>query len=209
MSEPGTGGRWRATVLASSAILLAGCGTSQVDSAKSAAPPSGTSTSVTSPPAQSPSASTSKPSSAASTSSSPSETPASTPRATVPILADGRYAARVTAVNSRRRLVTVDVVQFFMGKAAATAAAEDHAPEVPPPNDYWIRNKSHLLRTLRVAPTAPITVNTMGATITGSATQDYRVTLTRLGQFRHLDSGIFWLTVRHGVVTRIAEQYRP
>jgi hypothetical protein len=35
------------------------------------------------------------------------------------------------------------------------------------------------------------------------------VTLRRLGQFPHLESGVFWLTVRRGVVMRIAEQWRP
>jgi len=124
-------------------------------------------------------------------------------------LADGRYAARITAVNSHRRLVTFDVVQFFFGEAAAAAAAQDHSSEVPPPNDYWIRNQSHLLRTLPVTSTAPITVNGMGAAITHSATKNLHVTLARLGQFPHLNDGIFWLTVRHGVLTRIAEQYRP
>jgi hypothetical protein len=131
------------------------------------------------------------------------------PQTAIVGMADGRYAARITAVNSGRRLVTVDVVQLFLGKAAATAAAQDHASEVPPPNDIWIRNQSHLLRTLPVASAAPITVNTMGAYITHSSVKNLPVTLTRLGQFPHLDSGVFWLTVRHGVVTRIAEQYRP
>ena len=129
--------------------------------------------------------------------------------ATVPVLADGRYAARLVAVDSHRRLVTVDVVQFFLGKAAATAAAQDHAAEVPPPNDVWIRNTSHKLRALHVTSTAPITVNVMGAAITGSAVKDLHVTLKQLGGFAHLDAGVFWLTVRHGVVTRIAEQYLP
>jgi hypothetical protein len=132
-----------------------------------------------------------------------------TPVATVPALADGRYAARITAVDSPRRQVTVDVVQLFLGKAAAAAAAADHAAEVPPPNDVWIRNQSRLLRTLHVAPTAPITVNVLSAEITHSAVKDLPVTLTRLHAFPHLDSGVFWLTVRHGVVTRIAEQYLP
>jgi len=112
-------------------------------------------------------------------------------------------------VNAHRRLVTVDVVQLFLGKAAATAAAQDHAAEVPPPNDVWIRNTSHKLRTLHVTSRAPITVNVMGAVITGSAVKNLPVTLARLGGFPHLDFGIFWLTVRHGVVTRIAEQYLP
>ena len=133
----------------------------------------------------------------------------STPRATILAMADGRYAARITAVDPYRRLVTVDVVQLFLGKAAATAAAQDHAEKVPPPNDVWIRNQSHLLRTLSVTYTAPITVNTLGAVITGSAVKNLQVTLARLGQFPDLNGSIFWLTVRHGVVTRIAEQYLP
>ena len=55
-------------------------------------------------------------------------------------MADGRYTARITTVSSRRRLVTIDVIQLFLGKAATTAAAQDHISEVPPPNDVWIRN---------------------------------------------------------------------
>jgi hypothetical protein len=124
-------------------------------------------------------------------------------------MADGQYAANITAVDSHRRLVTVDVVQLFQGKAAATAAAQDHAEKVPPPNDVWIRNQSHLLRTLSVMSTAPITLNTLGAVITGSAVKNLQVTLARLAQFPDLNGSVFWLTVRHGVVTQIAEQYLP
>jgi len=104
--------------------------------------------------------------------------------------------------------VTFDVVQLFLGKAAATAAAEDHAPEVPPPNDVWIRNKSHVLSTLTVTSTAPITVNNLGAA-TSNTVQNRTVTLTGLQGYPYLKSGVFWLTVRHGVVTRIDQQYLP
>ena len=138
-----------------------------------------------------------------------SSTVTSTPRATILGMADGRYAANITAVDSHRRLVTVDVVQLFLGKAAATAAAQDHAEKVPPPNDVWIRNQSHLLRTLSVTSTAPITVNDLGAVITHSAVKNLGVTLARLAQFPDLNGSVFWLTVQHGVVTRIAEQYIP
>jgi len=127
-------------------------------------------------PTSSPTAATSAPSPTS------SSTVTSTPRATILRMADGRYAARITAVDSHRRFVTVDVVQFFQGKAAATAAAQDHAAEVPPPNDHWIRNQSHLLRTLSVTSTAPITVNDLGAAITHSAVKNLHVTLARLGQ---------------------------
>ncbi len=178
--------------LASGALLaLAGCSASTVAPPGSSASPSG----VT--PA---SASTSAPASA-SVSASPS--------ASATVLADGRYAARITAVDPARRLVTIDVVQLFMGKAAASAAAQDHAPEVPPPNGVWIRNQSHLLRTFYVTSTAPITVNDLGAVITHNATMNLRVTLTQLGSFPGISGSVFWLTVEHGVVTRLAEQYLP
>jgi hypothetical protein len=165
-------------------------------SSRESAPPS-------SAPTSSPMATTSAPSPTSSSAVT------STPRATILRMADGRYAARITAVDSHRRLVTVDVVQLFQGKAAATAAAQDHSSEVPPPNDHWIRNQSRLLRTLSVTSTAPITVNDLGAAITHSAVKNLQVTFARLGQFPDVNDGIFWLTVSHGVVTRIAEQYLP
>jgi hypothetical protein len=101
------------------------------------------------PPSSAPTGSATATAPASSPASSPTSSPTvtSTPRATILGMADGRYAARITAVDSHRRLVTVDVVQLFLGKAAATAAAQDHAERVPPPNDVWIRNQSHLLRT--------------------------------------------------------------
>jgi pyruvate/2-oxoglutarate dehydrogenase complex dihydrolipoamide acyltransferase (E2) component len=167
------------------------------------------------PPSSAPTGSATATAPASSPVSSPASSPTSsstvtsTPRATILAMADGRYAARITAVDSHRRLVTVDVVQLFLGKAAATAAAQDHAERVPPPNDLWIRNQSHLLGTLSVTSTAPITVNDLGAVITHSSVKNLHVTLARLGQFPDLNGGIFWLTVRHGVVTQIAEQYLP
>jgi hypothetical protein len=124
-------------------------------------------------------------------------------------LEDGRYAARITDVDPAARTVTVDVVQLFLGKDAARAAAEDHAAEVPPPNDVWIRNQSSRLRTLSVAPAARITVNVHGADESGSSVKDTSISFDKLAQVRDLASGVFWLTVKDGVVTRVAEQYLP
>jgi hypothetical protein len=70
--------------------------------------------------------------------------------------------ADLVRVDPAARAVTVDVIQFLTGDAAARAAAEDGA-EVPPPNDYYIRDASSRLRTLPTAPGAPITVNVHGA----------------------------------------------
>lgn len=202
MTGPMAGGSGWAAVLASTVILIAGCSTSPGDSTKPVARPSVATTSASGTPSSTPTPESGP---------APTPTPAvkSSPRATIATMADGRYAARITTVNARRRLVTIDVIQLFLGKAATTAAARDHAPEVPPPNDVWIRNVSHRLRTLPVAPTAPITVNVLSSPVTGDSTKNLSVSLTRLGQFRDLKVGAFWLTVSHGVVTRIAEQYLP
>ncbi len=123
-------------------------------------------------------------------------------------LADGRYAARIRSVNAGSRRVGVDVVQFFTGDAAAKAAAEDHASEVPPPNDYWIRNTSPQIRLLTVSAKAGITVNTLAAAESGSATTNVAKTLEQLGAYGHVNA-LFWITVSQGQVTRIAEQYLP
>ncbi len=169
------------------------------------------SSSTGTPPTSSPSPTGAAPSTVSSAPQSPSTSsaPASSASSTGAALADGRHAARITAVDPGRRLVTVDVVQFFTGKAAASAAAADHASEVPPPNDYWIRNSSPALRTLYVSSTAPITVNVLGAAVTGSVTQNLQVSLSRLAGLSGLSDGLFWLTSEHQVVTRIAEQYLP
>ncbi|WP_088284006.1 hypothetical protein [Kineosporia sp. A_224] len=123
-------------------------------------------------------------------------------------LADGRHAVIVTEVDAGARLVTVDVVQFLTGDAAAKAAKEDGG-ESPPPNDYWIRNANPKLRTLAVLAGARITVNTLAAEQTGSSTQDVRKSLTQLAAYGDVSSRLFQVSVRGGKVIGLAEQYLP
>ncbi len=147
-----------------------------------------------------------------STSSAPtsSSVPSSTTSATSSqaVLADGRHPAYLTDVDAAHRRITVDVVQFFTGEAASRAAEQDGADEVPPPNDYWIRNVSKRLRTLPIAADARITTNVLTDDVTGSATQDHAVTLADLDELPYPDH-LFWVTVREGTVTRLAEQFLP
>jgi hypothetical protein len=124
-------------------------------------------------------------------------------------LADGRHPAIIRRVDTVRRRLTVDVIQFFIGEEAATAAREDHAPEVPPPNDIWIRNVNTRLRTLPLEPTATIIVNVHGADRTGSTVEDIQISLAQLARVERLGDGVFWLTLAKGRVTRVAEQYLP
>jgi hypothetical protein len=150
----------------------------------------------------------------ASASDSPSPTSPAAARSTSTgsgakvILKDGRYPTYILKVRPGPRTVTLDLVQFFTGPAASKAAKEDHAAEVPPPNDYWIRNVNMLLRTLPVGSSARVTVNTLAAEETGSADKDVKVTLTKLESY-DLSNHLFWVTVRGDTVTRLTEQFLP
>lgn len=123
-------------------------------------------------------------------------------------LPDGVHVAHVVRVNPAASSATVDVVQFLTGAAAARAAGEDNA-EVPPPNDYYIRNTNPQLRTLPVASDAPITINVHGAPESGSSTKDIPKTLAELAGVDGLEDGVFRLTLQDGRLIRIAEMYLP
>jgi hypothetical protein len=125
------------------------------------------------------------------------------------VLVDGRYPAIVKAVDADRWTVTIDVIQLYFGAQAAVEAAKDHQ-ESPPPNDIYVRNVNPRLRTLPVRRDATITCNTLTAGYTGSATKNVQVPLWRLAiVLPRGGAGPFWVTVRDGQVTRIAEQYVP
>ena len=126
------------------------------------------------------------------------------------LLPDGRHPVRITTVDPDQRTITFDLIQFYWGDDATREAAKDHQ-ESPPPNDYYIRNINPRLRTLPVLADAPITCNTLAAGYTGSTTKNIRLPLWRLAivmQATH-NSPPFWITVHHGQVARIAEQYLP
>ena len=59
------------------------------------------------------------------------------------------------------------MVQLLTGEAAVSAAREDSG-EVPPPNDYWVRNENDLLRTLPVSTDARVVTNTLTSAETGT-----------------------------------------
>ena len=125
-------------------------------------------------------------------------------------LADGRHSARITAVDPEGEQVTIDVVQFFFGEVATEAARADGSTDLPPPNDYWIRNVNPRLRTLPVAADAPVTVNALSLTETGSATSN-SISLSKLASYGdvRVSYSLFWVSTRDGAVTGIAEQFLP
>jgi hypothetical protein len=184
-----------ATALLITGIAVAGCGGNQPDQRSApatnpptvSAPPTVTGPAVTNPPATS---------------------RHSTSKAVV--LADGRHPVYIRTVDPDSRKITFDLIQFYFGDDATREAAKDHK-ESPPPNDYYIRNVNPALRTLPVRADATITVNTLAAGYTGSATKNVGVQLYRLQIM--LDargySPPFWITVRSDQVVKVAEQYLP
>jgi hypothetical protein len=109
--------------------------------------------------------------------------------------------------------VTYDQAEFLTGKAAA-AAATAHGDESPPPNDYYIVNDNKLLRTYPVASSVKVTLTTEPDNVNPAG---YASTLAKLrGAFdgsvpglKNAKSSPYWLTLKNGVVTAIAEQYLP
>jgi glucose/arabinose dehydrogenase len=179
-----------ATALLIASLAVAGCARSQPDQ--------------TPPPADQPPAVTATPAPKA---QAPTDGPATSRQPVV--LADGRHPVRITTVDPDRRTVTFDLIQFYWGDDATREAAKDHQ-ESPPPNDYYIRNVNPRLRTLPVTRDATITTNTLTAGYTGSATKDIQVPLWRLTILLPSSySPPFWITVHHGQVVKLAEQYIP
>ena len=119
------------------------------------------------------------------------------------VLADGRHPVYLKRVDADKRTITFDLIQFFTGEAAAKAAAED-GKESPPPNDYYIRNVNPRLRTLPVGDDATITANQVAG-----SNQDVPVTLDKLASLTHGSGGVFWITVQHGQIVKISQQWLP
>ena len=67
-------------------------------------------------------------------------------------LPDGKWFGLAAAVDPPSGTIDLDLACLFFFDAANVAATEDGASEVPVPNDYWFRNKSPNLYTLRAVP---------------------------------------------------------
>ena len=178
-----------ATALLVASLAVTGCARSQPDQAP---PPTDQPPAVTTAPAP----------------KAPAPTTGPTARQPV-VLPDGRHPVRLTSVDPDQHRITFDLIQLYWGDDATREAAKDHQ-ESPPPNDYYIRNINPRLRTLPVRADATIICNTLTAGYTGSVTKDVPVQLYRLAiVLPPTYSPPFWITVRHGQVVRIAEQYVP
>lgn len=132
------------------------------------------------------------------------------------VLPDGRHPVYLTRLDVPRRQLTFDLVQFLTGVQAKQAWLKDH-PDEPdgPPNDYYIVNDNPKLRTLPIAGTVQVKVVDLtgpgGLSMVPIALADLPGHLSRdpnPGAGR-LWPAPFWLTVEHGQIVAMEEQYIP
>jgi hypothetical protein len=173
-----------ATALLVASLAVAGCGRSQPDQPA--------------PPADQPPAVTATP-----TPQAPAPTGDTTRQPVV--LVDGRHPVYLKTVNPAGGSITFDLIQLYFGEEAIREELKDHHTQYPAPNDVYLRNLNPRLRTLPVR---------VGATITvldnNYAPVKAPVSLATLAAVLPRQSSMaFWITVRHGHVVKIAEQYIP
>jgi hypothetical protein len=145
-----------------------------------------------------------------STTPPPSSTPSSSPSPVAADLKDGKYFIYAKKTGDGPTL-TFDLALFLTGKAAIDAATA-HGDESPPPNDYYIVNDDHKLRTYPVSATVvvrfipPLAGNSLkkgsfdgwAAAVNGTAMTDYP------GK-----SASWWITISGGQIVKIVQQYQP
>jgi hypothetical protein len=132
---------------------------------------------------------------------------------------DGKNAAYLTRVDTSAKTVTFDVVQFLSDDAATKAYKRDHPGETEgPPEGYYIVNDNPQLRTVPVSPQVQVKVVNFDAP--DAATKPIKFAdlpkfFANASQYKpdpgdkRLATNPFWVTVSHGQITVIEEQYLP
>jgi hypothetical protein len=137
----------------------------------------------------------------------PAPTPTPAPRVAidrVPVLADGRYDAYITRVDTRQHRLVVDLVQVFHDQAAVDAAiADGQSRDTAQVLSTYVRNQNPRLRTLPLA-------SDLRLDLRGGCEEPTSHQLARLAADARAMSGpqhtwYFTLTVAGGMVHRVQE----
>jgi hypothetical protein len=132
-------------------------------------------------------------------------------------LEDGRHFGWIKAIDPSGSM-TFDLAYFYTGDEANQVAA-DRADETPVPNDYYIVNDNPKVRTLAIAPAAEIRVFDWNRCCDRHLTVDLATFADVIsnpdgnvevdGHVYNGQTSPYWITVDHGAVTEIEEQYLP
>lgn len=131
-------------------------------------------------------------------------------------LQDGRHFGYVRAVDVDARTIEFDLAYFLSGKEA-NAAYRAAGGTGPVPNDYFVVNDNPRLRTLALAPDAHLRLLDWNHCCETFFDGDLALFARAIGDQEDVtDGGLiyrgqsqWWITVEHGVVTEIEEQYSP
>jgi hypothetical protein len=176
-----------ATALLIAGLAVAGCARSQPDQSASS-------------PSQEPAVTAPR------TPTAPAPAPADTTPTPQPVvLADGHHPVIIKTVDPNRRTIRFDLIQLYFGEEARREELKDHDTQYPAPNDIYLRNLNPRLRTLPVRAGATITVldNNYAPVKSPVPLATLAAVLPRQGTMP------FWITVRHGQVVKITEQFIP
>ncbi|TDB39658.1 MAG: hypothetical protein D9V44_01460 [Actinobacteria bacterium] len=144
----------------------------------------------------------------------PTTPPTDSGTPTVSTAEDGKHFCYIKTIVDKNggTYLTVDYAEMLTGKAAADAAAAA-GQESPPPNDYFISNTNKKLREFPVDTAINVTLT---STAEGVQPEGYKVPF---GDFQNIFTGVasgpdltrqpFWITIKNGTITVIAEQYLP
>ncbi len=118
-------------------------------------------------------------------------------------LPDGRWFGLVETASAAGSF-EFDLACWFSGEAAERAARED-GDEAP--NGYYVRNANPALRTMKVAPEAPVVWYPDVGDPASEAITTYAEWVGLVEQ-RGIELGV-WIVVRDGAVTEINEKWVP
>ncbi len=119
-------------------------------------------------------------------------------------LGDGRWFGYVESTADAE--LVFDLACWFTGIAAYEAALGDGA-EVPPPNDYYIRNQNPVSRVLAVAADASVLWLPQPGDPASAQDASYEV-WQDAREGRPFEPGV-WLVTEDGLVVSVEEQYQP
>ena len=131
-------------------------------------------------------------------------------------LQDGRHFGYVRAVDADAMTIEFDLAYFLSGKEA-NAAYHAAGGTGPVPNDYFVVNDNPMLRTFALAPDVRLRLldwNHCCETFFDGDLGPYAQAIQEQvdvadGDLIYRGQSSWWITIEHGVVTEIEEQYFP
>ena len=122
-----------------------------------------------------------------------------------PVLADGRYDAYITRVDSRQRRLVVDLVQVFHDQAAVDAAVADgQSHDTAQVLSTYVRNHNPRLRTLPLA--GDVHLNLRGGCASPTSHELALLAADARAMSGPVRTFYFTLTVAGGAVQRVQEK---